>query len=430
MNAKFISIITLSLLTLYGCNSNQVGSTPSNLANKSVSQYSSITNSTQQDNDLPISPRIVLNPDSSLESGDFEASRLASLKDPFYSVGQLKTLNGRQFANCTATWLGELESDTYILTAAHCIPYKNKVTIINSTFINWDGQIIASGNGKAYVKEELLSDGWNAATDIAILVLPKKATPLNSSGEPVASPIFYDGSDENDKAVELVGYGMMLKGKKPPLPVKDPRYGRLWGKSKISPLPKLKNIQDFALGAKYEYSGITDNWAKVTFGDSGSAWWQDHAGIKTIIAVTCCGDPTYGSGARISKNVDWIKNIYPEAKFLSEVITEPESLPAIISGSLTDNQVRKVPVIANEKYVVEYSLTDTSDLFIPGIGILGINEDGKHLIQDVHEGTAKRSFCFTPQSNSVTIAFRGDTQVNYQIDLVKAARLNAIGKGC
>ena len=76
--------------------------------------------------------------------------REQSYSKEFLSVGKID--------GCTATWLGNDDLGwTYILTAAHCLPYKDQITPIKRTFSSWDGRIIAKGKGYIYVPQKRIS---------------------------------------------------------------------------------------------------------------------------------------------------------------------------------------------------------------------------------------------------------------------------------
>ncbi len=236
--------------------------------------------------------------------------------------------------NITTDWLTDLtieplgkfttEDSTYILTAAHCLDdYKTEITATDDNFKSWDGKIIASGKGTLYVPPERInrpSGLGGASTDIAIMKLPKIAVPTNQNGAIVEQPILYDGSDEKGSIVEFVGYGRWG------VDMTDYQYywpssglRRLWGASKIDRIFEL----DHGIGASYQPKVNTEYWARVSYGDSGSAWWQDHQGRKVIIATTNGFGGSFSTGARVSKYIQWIRKVYPQARILSEAVNEP-----------------------------------------------------------------------------------------------------------
>ena len=242
--------------------------------------------------------------------------------------------------NIITDWLEDLtieplgkfttEDSTYILTAAHCLKYESEITPIERDFTSWDGKIIANGEGTLYVPPERInkpSGLGGASTDIAIMKLPKIAVPTYQDGGIVEQPILYDGSDEKGSIVEFVGYGIWgvdLTDYRDYWPSSGSR--RLWGASKIDSIFEL----DHGIGASYQPKKVyTEYWARVSYGDSGSAWWQDHQGRKVIIATTngfgtnLSTGTSLSTGARVSKYIQWIRKVYPQARILSEAVNEP-----------------------------------------------------------------------------------------------------------
>ncbi|MEK7490237.1 MULTISPECIES: hemolysin [Cupriavidus] len=241
-----------------------------------------------------------------------------STEKPWLAVGQL---NG-----CTATWLGNKDGWAYILTAAHCVfssatemPVRLTATEtpLQLTFKGWDGGIVASGLGVAYVPRERINIpanmGW-ASTDVALVKLPLLRPLKDKAGIPVERPILNDRDDEKGRAVMFVGYGDWGVGL-------NEGYGsesgarRLYGRSKITSFSE----NDHGIGASYKAFGPSANWARVAAEDGGSAWWQIRDTKPVIVATTHVGHSRASIGTRISKYANWIRSIYPEARFLSEI---------------------------------------------------------------------------------------------------------------
>jgi hypothetical protein len=90
-------------------------------------------------NNNPVKPYIIINEEIFKNNGgnlnDIANSiktsnnklREQSYKDPYFTVGIINR-------GCTATWLGEDQQWSYILTAAHCVAYKGTETPINEAF--------------------------------------------------------------------------------------------------------------------------------------------------------------------------------------------------------------------------------------------------------------------------------------------------------
>ncbi|ENP8454320.1 trypsin-like serine protease [Photobacterium damselae] len=239
-----------------------------------------------------------------------ERLREKSYSQPFLTVGKLY--------GCTGTWLGNDSSGwTYILTAAHCVPYKDEITQVDRAFRSWDNRIIADGKGFAYVPKERIhkpSGFGGASTDIAILKLPTVDILTDKDGQLVSPPIVNDQFNEFNQVVQFVGYGTWGVG----LDVSGgygPAKGdrRLYGESIIDDIFEMEH----GISASYQPSGKTKKWARVAPGDSGSAWWQESKGISVIIATTNGGASKYTTGARVSKYTNWIKGVYKDVRLLS-----------------------------------------------------------------------------------------------------------------
>ncbi|MEF1206121.1 trypsin-like serine peptidase [Photobacterium damselae] len=232
--------------------------------------------------------------------------REKSFSNEFLAVGVLPT--------CTATWIGnDTKGWSYILTAAHCVSYKDTVNEVWSRFTSWNGRVIAEGNGYSYVPQERIN-GRGASTDIAILQLPTVDILVDKAGNPVPKPVLYDGEQEFGNTVSFVGYGIWgvgFNGSGGYRPENGPR--RLYGESIIDSIFE----QNRGIGATYHPTGHSKKWARIASGDSGSAWWQEHKGVNTIIATTNGGHARMSTGARVSKYIDWIRSIYTDARLLS-----------------------------------------------------------------------------------------------------------------
>ncbi len=240
-----------------------------------------------------------------------EKLRAFSYAKPWLTVGNI--------GNCTATWIGSKDFWSYFLTAAHCVGYQGSETQISKTFKAWNGEVIASGAGTAYVPRERLNIPaglGGASTDIAILRLPSRNILKDQAGVPVERPILNDSLFEQGKPVIFVGYGAWgvgLDGAGGYWPENGAR--RLYGRSAVNRIFE----SGYGFGAHYKPTGPSPYWARLAPGDSGSAWWQFHQTKPVIIATTNGGTSTDSTGARVSKYVSWIRSVYPEARFLSEV---------------------------------------------------------------------------------------------------------------
>ncbi|KAM3513456.1 hypothetical protein MY11210_002936 [Beauveria gryllotalpidicola] len=241
-----------------------------------------------------------------------EVLRSHSYNAPWLVVGQIR--------GCTATWLGDKDDWTYILTAAHCSDYKGEETGIENTFRAWDGRVIASGQGTAYVPLERINKPQGmrgASTDIAILKLPTKSQIVDKNGRPLERPILNDALDEEGRDVIFVGHGSWgvgFDGSQEYWPARGAR--RLYARARISEIFEL----DYGMGAVYKPIGPSPSWGRVAPGDSGSSWWQIRQGRAVIIGTTNGGTMTTSYGARVSKYKEWLKTRCPLLQFSSEVL--------------------------------------------------------------------------------------------------------------
>ena len=255
--------------------------------------------------------------------------RAKSLSAPFQAVGWI--------GNCTATWLGNEGAWSYILTAAHCSNYDGGVETeqpTRRTFRSYRNEIVASGNGTVFLhpyRVDRPEGHGGASTDIALLKLPLVNPIVDDDGEPVSQPILYDGDSELSQTVEFVGYGLWGVGETT-LGGFSPQEGlrRLWGESVITSVFE----REHGIGAIYvpkinEGGEVNLNWAQVASGDSGSAWWQDHQGVKTIVATTNGGHATFSTGARVSQYAAWVKSIYAGVRVLSEALEDRRVLLSV-----------------------------------------------------------------------------------------------------
>ena len=72
--------------------------------------------------------------------------RAQSFSKPWQSVGFILVAKSW----CSATWIGEEDARSYILTAAHCIPYQGRATPMSVAFHGYDAAAVAVGSGTAY----------------------------------------------------------------------------------------------------------------------------------------------------------------------------------------------------------------------------------------------------------------------------------------
>lgn len=261
-----------------------------------------------------------------------------SYADAWKSVGTIHSSK----STCSATWLGEDEKWSYLLTAANCLPFEDKSTSIVATYTGWDKAVVAQGWGMAYVPAELFDPEFalsQTSADIAIVKLPRRQSPRDGSGDVLERPILNDVPDEVGATVVFVGqetWGAADKGYE----FRTSRDGdaRLYGRSVATGV----HGQHMLL-AKYDPYGPSPHWAMAS--DFGSAWWQFQRGKPVIAAVSAGTFPTWSQGPRVSQHIEWIREIYPDARLLSA--EKPRGCLVLAGGSKQQSR-RKYCLSAGE----------------------------------------------------------------------------------
>jgi hypothetical protein len=239
-----------------------------------------------------------------------EPLRVKSYDADFNAVGHIY--------GCTATWLGDDSEWVYVLAAAHCNDATKDISTTGYAFYADDNKTVIASGGTVYTVPERNNRpaGYGgASTDLEILKLKKVADYRDKNGKKVVKPVLYDGSEEQGKPVHYVGYGSWGVNI-----TSNGSYGPTSGQRRLTSMSVIDRIfeMNHGIGAGYEPVKQSDKWGRTASGDSGSAWWQTHQGIKTIIAVTNGGGDTSSTGARVSQYIDWIKSVYPDVDVLSE----------------------------------------------------------------------------------------------------------------
>lgn len=266
--------------------------------------------------------------------------RAQSFSKPWQSVGFILVAKSW----CSATWIGEEDAWSYILTAAHCIPYQGTATPMSVAFHGYDAAVVAEGAGTAYVPAARLDKpGFEASTDIAILKLPRRKTPVDDSGMPLEQPIFNDAPSELGKTVIFVGYGQWGAGSDVSAGY-YPKIGsyRLYGRNLVDGIFEHERL----LQASNDLYGPSAHWAAIRPGDSGSAWWQFQNGKPSMVAVSSAAANMSSGGTRISRYVKWIKAIYPGARMLSQ--ERPKGC-IVLAGALNISSRRTYCLHAGER---------------------------------------------------------------------------------
>ncbi|MFM0338170.1 trypsin-like serine protease [Paraburkholderia fungorum] len=225
------------------------------------------------------------------------------------------------------------------MTAAHCVG-RAKVPSgpITSSFRDWNGRLVAQGGGTYHITELRfpIQNGYGgASTDIAVLKIPKKADILDHAGSKVPQPVLYDGNAELYNIVWFAGYGRWGAGTGGP----NGSYFPLSGPRRAAAASSISRVfeNEHGLGANFEPATSANYWSRSAPGDSGSAWWQQFNGRWTIVATTNGGTGTLSTGARVSKYVAFIANVYPDALFLSAALKRGSATPAVSTPVITPN---------------------------------------------------------------------------------------------
>ncbi|RKT99765.1 hypothetical protein C7H84_29870 [Burkholderia sp. Nafp2/4-1b] len=277
----------------------------------------------------------------------------------FHAVGYL---NG----HCTATWIGDTLDGkwSYFMTAALCVDYGHPhptdeaVRRYKATFTDWSGTEVASGEGEIVRPFQRLDPAaaklGSLSTDLALVKLPKVASILGADRvTPIQPPVLYDGNAEIDVPVTFVGYGLWgpgTKGGHDEFSSGGALSRRAIGSSVLGRL--LENDHGVEAGFNPVTGGAL--WARTAKHDGGAPWWQRQVGYDTIVAVAsstvnaeAVKDSPFQArsvGPRISRYVDWIKAVFPQAQFLSDrhytltdaqsIVVSPDIAPDAQKGSV------------------------------------------------------------------------------------------------
>ena len=254
--------------------------------------------------------------------------RARSLSAQFLAVGMID--------RCTATWLGEQGPHTYLLTAAHCVhAASGQATANRQTFRDWRGQVIAQGEGWAVKPPHRpgTRPGWYLSEDIAVLRLPRVATPVDARGRRLDSPTIAEDDLQVSDSVHFVGYGRAGVGS---THVPVPRaQSRVTGEALVSDVI----AQGRSVVTAYEPRASHPSWAFPVSGDSGSALWRANQGYWQVagVAASMYWEPVFLAQApQVSRYAAWIDGIFPAAVRQSERMTVTASTPFVSRNHVGD----------------------------------------------------------------------------------------------
>ncbi|WP_431102627.1 trypsin-like serine protease [Roseateles noduli] len=246
--------------------------------------------------------------------------RARSLSAQFLTTGWID--------RCTATWLGEQGPHTYLLTAAHCIDSSSgQAKAIRQTFQDWYGHVVAAGPGWAFKPPQSADAAprWDYAEDIAVLRLPRWATPVDAAGRPLERPTISETDLQARETVHFAGYGLTGVGMtRLDLPREDRRMA---GEAVISrPFSEGRGIY-----TSYDPVNAGTSWAFPFRGDSGSAWWRLQDGYWLLSGMTAGGTtrPVQAMSPQVSRHAAWIAGIFPGAVLQSQRMSVTASAPFV-----------------------------------------------------------------------------------------------------
>jgi hypothetical protein len=263
--------------------------------------------------------------------------RQHSLSEQFLAVGRID--------GCTATWLGEQGPHTYLLTAAHCVSWSSGQAVANSvTFLDWRGKVIAQGKGWAFTPVRTRGEPgkWEIHDDIAVLRLPRVATPVDSRGRRLEPPTIAEKDLSRGETIHFVGYGHTGVGR---------TYRDLpGGQRRITGEAAIEGFFDDFQGVytRSEHQAASPSWAFTRPGDSGSAWWRTQHGYWQVSAVSSGGTnwPSPQSLApHVPRHAAWIHGIFPGAVLQSERMAVTESQPFVSRNHVRDPSGQRVHFI-------------------------------------------------------------------------------------
>ncbi|TAJ38816.1 MAG: serine protease [Reyranella sp.] len=262
---------------------------------------------------------IVLDSTWKAERG-FRAHMALASQPQFASVIALSNDDGKIWGQASGTWLGNVDGNAVILTAAHVFDRGGSA----------DDYVYRAPDGEAMQGTDIVfhplytwSNALRTGYDFAIVTLDG---PIEDAGPP---PALYGGAAENGKRITMVGFGSRGIGSVG----QKPEYYTAFGKA------AAENTVDEVMNAVRPPPPDADagNWLGVTLrregqgaerldgilgsGDSGGSAWMRTANGWAIVGVAANGNgDTYGSQswfARISGVRDWLSSRVPGLRFVN-----------------------------------------------------------------------------------------------------------------
>jgi catechol 2,3-dioxygenase-like lactoylglutathione lyase family enzyme len=285
---------------------------------------------------LPASAVVILDSTWAEEGGTeadpgagFTAALQIADESQFRGVIALST-DGESWGEASATWLGNDDDHAYLLTAGHIFELPGSV----------DDYVARAPDGHTVAVDKLwIHKRWNgdadtrSGYDIAIVRLEET---LEGTGP---EPHLYTGTSEAGKLITFVGYGNrgigsigevekyyegsdkaaaqgivdIAEDAVEPFPKSDDAGNYL-----TIALPKEDGSVELSTGGKRKPA--TRLVGLLGAGDSGGSAWMKVRGEWQIVGINSngTGNATYGetsSFCRVAMHRDWIRKIFPGAKF-------------------------------------------------------------------------------------------------------------------
>jgi hypothetical protein len=259
-------------------------------------------------------------------------AHVALANEPQFSAAIAFTSDGDTWQDCSGTWIGNDASAGYVLTAAHCIEDRPATTF---------GYRSVGGTMLGGVEVNVHPD-WNGDAsqrtgfDIAIIKLDQRVTGAGPQ------PLLYDGEAENGRVLTFAGFGQRGRGSIGPgysyyAPANE-REQKAAAQGRVDDVVAFETLEAEDSGnyltillmkedgsLPNPYGGAVRPSSRLAGllapGDAGcAAWFKLKDGRWVIAGVASDGSEpaVYGEKSwfvRVSHHADWIRSIYPGARF-------------------------------------------------------------------------------------------------------------------
>jgi hypothetical protein len=263
------------------------------------------------------------------DTAGFGAALRLAAEPQFRAVLSLSS-DGESWGEASGTWIGNDERYAYILTAGHIYDLPAKI----------DDYVVRGPGGRTLTPDRLwIHPRWNGdpnnrgGYDVAIMRLSR---PLDGLGP---QPVLYEGDGESGRLITFVGYGSRGIGSVG----EDDRFyeddGKAAAQGVVDEWFPLKPSEDededvgnfLGVYLPREDGKVPNPFGGATkpatpligllgSGDSGGSAWMPLGAEWVVVGVNSSGDgdAKYGESSwfcRVSAHRDWIRKIYPGARF-------------------------------------------------------------------------------------------------------------------